>query len=131
MPPAPYRLNPSELARIRRHYLVNDEDGCWIWSGPKLPNGYAKWRRGPGHSDRVVHRILYEHYKSTLIPEGMQLDHLCRRRECVNPDHFEVVTPSENTRRQDHAYRNKTHCPHGHEYPYHEAGETPVPCLRP
>ena len=91
-------------------------DGCWEWTGPKTPNGYGKHRRGPGHPDRIVHRILWEHYNDQMIPPKMQLDHLCRNRACCNPKHFEVVTASENTKRQNHAFRNKTHCPAGHEY---------------
>ncbi len=50
------------------------------------------------------------------IQPGMQLDHLCRNRQCVNPEHLEEVTASENTRRQDHAGRRKTECPRGHPY---------------
>lgn len=110
----PWRLNPSEHARIKRQIKVVDD--CWIWQGPKTPNGYGKHKIGPGHSDRVIHRILWEHHKDQPVPDGMQLDHLCRNRACCNPDHFEVVTASENTKRQDHANRRATHCPKGHEY---------------
>jgi hypothetical protein len=46
----------------------------------------------------------------------MQLDHLCRNRLCCNPDHLEPVTGSENTTRQRHYERNRTHCPAGHPY---------------
>jgi hypothetical protein len=113
MSKTPWRLNPSELARINRH--VNKQE-CWLWTGPTTPNGYGKHKRGPGHGDRVIHRIVWEHYKDQEVPEGMQLDHLCRNRLCCNPEHFEVVSPSENTLRQDHAGRKKTHCPRGHEY---------------
>lgn len=109
-----WRLNPSELARIKRK--VTTEGECWIWTGPTTPNGYGKHRRGPGHPDRVVHRILWEHENDQEIPPGMQLDHLCRNRACCNPVHFEVVTPSENTKRQDHWFRNKEACPKGHAY---------------
>jgi len=112
--PKPWRLNPSELARINRKITKNTD--CWIWTGPKTPNGYGKHRRGPGHPERVIHRILWEHANDQEIPEGMQLDHLCRQRDCCNPDHFEVVTPSENTMRQDHFFRNKQECPKGHAY---------------
>jgi hypothetical protein len=120
----PWRLNPSELARIKRQ--VKDQDGCWMWQGATTPNGYGKHRRGPGFSDRVIHRIVWEHYKDQEVPEGMQLDHLCRNRACCNPDHFEVVSPSENTKRQDHAFRNKTHCPQGHEYSEENTRITPA-----
>lgn len=110
-------LNRAELARLNRWIDKSPNDtGCWLWKGKTTTNGYGKFSKGSGHTPRAVHRITYEHYNNLDIPEGMQLDHLCRHRNCCNPDHLEVVTPSENTMRQDHANRNKTHCPHGHEY---------------
>ncbi len=115
MPTPDHRLNRAEFARIQRQITIH-ENGCWLWTGQLNNNGYAFAQRGPGHPKRVVHRILWEHYNDQFIPEGMQLDHLCRQRNCVNPDHFEAVTPSVNTSRQNHANRNKTHCKHGHEY---------------
>ena len=115
MPNPSWMLNRSELARLH-HTIKIDANGCWIWRGPKGNNGYGLWQRGPGFKPRAVHRVVYEHYKRRPIGEGLQLDHLCRVRSCCNPDHFEEVTPSENTLRQDHAGRRKTHCPKGHEY---------------
>lgn len=56
--------------------------------------------------------VAYEMYVGP-IPEGMQLDHLCRVRHCVNPAHLEVVTQQENMRR---VAVLTTHCPRGHEY---------------
>jgi len=115
MPHPPFILNRAEQARLNRLIKVLD-DGCWQWQGTQTTNGYGKWQRGPGYSERVVHRIAYEHHKREKIPDGMQLDHLCRNRCCCNPDHMEIVTPSENTMRQDHWERRKTQCPKGHEY---------------
>lgn len=62
---------------------------------------------------KVVHRIAYELLVGP-IPDGLQLDHLCRVRNCVNPDHLEPVTGQENMRRG--YFGTKTHCPNGHAY---------------
>lgn len=125
MPNPTYRLNRAEEARLQRLIRINSDTGCWEWLGEVTLNGYGKWQRGPGHLQKVVHRIVYQHYKNREIPKGMQLDHLCRVRNCCNPDHLEEVTPSENTRRQDHAERRKTHCPKGHPYDEENTRRTP------
>lgn len=112
----PITLNRAEIARLQRNLKIDPDTDCWLWQGAKTSNGYAKWSSTSGRGVRAAHRIVYEHYKQKKIGEGLQLDHLCRIRHCVNPDHFEEVTPSENTMRQNHFERNKTHCPQGHEY---------------
>ena len=69
----------------------------------------------------LAHRFSYEHFRE-LIPEGLQIDHLCRVRHCVNPVHMEAVTQQENIRRGKAGQRTgelnlaKTHCPYGHPY---------------
>lgn len=70
--------------------------GCWLWTDLVTTAGYGRLWNG----ERVVaaHRWAFERYAGP-IPEGLQLDHLCRVRVCVNPDHLEVVTTAENTRR--------------------------------
>lgn len=111
-----YQLNRAEQARLMRLIRINTDTGCWEWTGRLNSNGYAFAQRGPGFPPRVVHRIMWEHAHNEPVPHGMQLDHLCRVRNCVNPDHFEVVTASENTMRQQHYNRLKTECKKGHEY---------------
>lgn len=111
-----YTLNRAEHARLHRMIDVDPDTGCWLWKGRLNSNGYAWAQRGPGHPLRVVHRIMWENEHNAPVPKGQQLDHLCRRRNCVNPAHLEPVSGSENTTRQDHANRRKTHCPKGHEY---------------
>lgn len=92
-----------------------DKSGeCWLWTGATLANGYGQ----SSHMGRVegAHRVAVL-LDGRDIPEGMQVDHLCRTRNCVRPDHLEVVTPRVNTLRGDTiTARNatKTHCIRGH-----------------
>lgn len=76
---------------------VKKTDGCWLWEASKTKKGYGQISNKPG-SPLLAHRVAYELVKGA-IPAGAQIDHLCRVRECVNPDHLEVVTSRENTLR--------------------------------
>lgn len=93
----------------------NGPNGCWLWLGKLSKKGYGGYSYNSKHSS--PHRYSYELHKGA-IPEGLTVDHLCRVRHCVNPDHLEVVTNEENVLRGFGWGANnarKTHCIHGHE----------------
>jgi len=83
---------------------------CVMWQGQLDVDGYGRLRGA------MAHRVEYEN-KVGPIPDGMELDHLCKERACVNTDHLEPVTRLENIRRSDapsQINRRKTHCNNGH-----------------
>lgn len=88
---------------------------CWIWTAALNNAGYGAF----GLDGKIVraHRLAYE---STIgsVPVGLELDHLCRDRACVNPYHLEPVTHQVNMQRGDTGKHlaDRTHCPSGHEY---------------
>lgn len=71
---------------------------CWVWNLAVMPNGYGQHARPGGRGTTYAHRVYYEQARGP-IPPGLDLDHLCRVRACVNPDHLEPVTRAENLRR--------------------------------
>lgn len=92
-----------------------DTDGpCWLWTGYVGNHGYGVF--GVDHKTVLAHRYSYERFVGE-IPTGLQIDHLCREKTCVHPDHLEAVTQSENIHRSDCVTAinaRKTHCKRGH-----------------
>lgn len=76
--------------------------GCWLWNGRLNVSGYGVFHQTPAH--RLVYELLVG-----PIPTGLVLDHLCRIRRCVNPDHLDPITQEENMRRA-----RLTSCRRGH-----------------
>jgi hypothetical protein len=85
------------LAQYWHKVSPEPNSGCWLWEGTVNHEGYGRIRIAPNKTT-VVHRFAYE-LDRTQIPQGLQLDHLCRVRCCCNPDHLEPVTATENVRR--------------------------------
>ena len=100
---------------MERFWRKVDKSGdCWVWRGPLNAYGYGNFHiEGKTHQS---HRLSYESLRGP-IPDGFEIDHLCRNRRCINPDHLEPVTPYVNNMRSfSFAAVNarKTHCPKGH-----------------
>ncbi len=104
-----------------RSKIVSDGDGCWFWVGSRNRKGYGNLRRDQADGGQVIaaHRYVYQKLVGP-IPEGLQIDHLCRVRHCVNPKHLEPVEPVVNTRRSPVAPAairgRRTHCDKGHPF---------------
>jgi hypothetical protein len=86
----------GSLEQALKRYIVDEETGCWLWTGGTR-GGYGRLKLAD-YGMMEAHRASYEFHKGK-IPEGLQLDHLCRNRSCINPDHLEPVTLQENIRR--------------------------------
>jgi hypothetical protein len=103
------------------------ECGCWIWMGALSGGGYGC--AGYPQEKRIgsVHRMMWED-RNGPVPDGLELDHKCRVRSCVNPDHLEPVTRQVNVLRAKPYFdfgahqRAKTACPKGHPYDYFYRG---------
>jgi hypothetical protein len=109
---------------------------CWLWTGAKWPSGYGQFQTGTSRTaSHVVHAHRWSYEQAVgPIPEGLYLDHTCHseavkrgecagneciHRSCVNPEHLEPVTDSENVRRgvaPAARWAERSHCDSGHEY---------------
>lgn len=90
-----HRYQPIEQ-RLLDKITPEPNSGCWLWTGFVHPSGYGVIRTG--NKNTYAHRCSYELFVGA-VPEGLQLDHICRVRCCVNPAHLEPVTPQENVLR--------------------------------
>jgi hypothetical protein len=107
--------------RLERHSVAIPFAGCFVWTGAVDKLGYG--RIGMQGKSKLAHRISYQHFVGE-IPQGLELDHLCRNPSCINPNHLEAVTRKVNTDRglcaETHKkrYAAMTHCKHGHEFTF-------------
>jgi len=123
-----YHFNRKNLIKVDRPIkerielllskILVEDSGCWTWLGCLDKGGYGVFCVTIAGFKKTyrAHRIVYETFKAK-IPDGLVLDHLCRNRSCVNPEHLEPVTIKENTRRGLSLIplqAEKTRCNRGH-----------------
>ncbi len=95
----PKHVPPPQVDILRRvwRYIDITGSGCWLWTGPTNRDGYAHNLAING--DRYLpHRLMFSWFKWD-IPPGLTIDHVCKQKTCMNPDHMEPVTGGENVRR--------------------------------
>lgn len=107
---------------VRFHAKYKKTEICWLWTDALTKQGYGIiW-------DIKNRKLILAHRASVVIygrkiPAGMCIDHICRRRSCVNPEHLRVVTPGQNTLENSNSipakHKAKTHCKNGHEFTIH------------
>lgn len=114
-------LAASDLKRFLSKARLDGGVRCWEWTAA-TSKGYGRFwlggRRSSGGRRALAHRVSYEHFRGP-IPAGLELDHLCGVRHCVNPWHLEPVSCRENLLRGDTlaaANASKTHCKSGHPF---------------
>lgn len=105
------RAKPA-IERFTAKYRI--EGDCWLWLGAKNSKGYGLFLVSSGKG-MAAHKFAYEHFVCD-VPNGLELDHLCRKRDCVNPAHLEPVTHKENLRRSPFFGEKAQACRKGHPY---------------
>lgn len=105
--------DPQIIAQFERSYIPEPNSGCWLWLAGRDGRGYGSFKQ------KKAHRFSYYMHRGPVL-EKLDLDHFCRNKCCINPDHLEPVTRRENTMRglapivNAALQRAKTHCKNGH-----------------
>lgn len=105
--------------RLEIHAKKDNETGCLVWNGSRCKDGYGTVNfELRGKRVYLAHRMAYLHFVGE-IPDGEEIDHICKNRACVNPDHLRSVSHQVNVDNGDyktnHRNRTKNHCKLGHE----------------
>jgi len=98
---------------IKKLIIPKDITQCWLWKGIHSPKGYARWSTcysKSAHVSRIIYELIFERIEEKLV-----IDHLCCNKSCVNPNHLEIVTMGENTKRGNTKLRHNDYCKNGHK----------------
>jgi hypothetical protein len=108
--PTPERV----IERLLQRFTV-EPSGCWVSDYSTGSHGYSQvgWQADGKLRVRLAHRVAYEAYHGR-IPNGMTVDHICRNRRCIHPEHLRLLSHEENSRRNGNWA--KTHCHRGHPF---------------
>lgn len=102
-------MKPETKARFLAK--INQTETCWLWTAATQSRGYGCF--GVGGRVLLAHRVSYETFVGP-IPEGLTIDHTCRNKLCVRPDHLQAVTNQQNNWRRGAAARSTPNYPCGH-----------------
>ncbi len=107
---------PKNINPIAFGAKINKTETCWLWTGRIEHKGYGTF------GQTGAHKISFE-LANGKVPKGLVLDHICRVRHCVNPDHLRIVTRGQNVLENSVSAcainKNKTHCSRGHDFKNH------------
>lgn len=116
----PGSFGERAIAYLAPRIDYDGSGGCWLWQRTTAGDGYGLarlWTQGV-RTSWYAHRLAYTVFRGP-IPEGLEIDHLCRIHRCCNPMHLEIVTAQENQRRSDSVSgqeMRQTYCVHGHPF---------------
>ncbi len=113
------RMPNRRPGSLHYRFLVKIEkqpgpDGCWLWTARVNDDGYGEFRAFA--KNVKAHFYSFVIYKGP-VPQGLEIDHECKRRNCVNPRHLRAIPHAKNViRGEEHYKRQQTHCQRGHEF---------------
>lgn len=113
-----WEIDMTDYERFMKYVMPVTETGCWLWTGGLQGNGYGHFnlKKINGIQPKILaHRWSYKYHKGP-IEDGLELDHICSIKSCVNPEHLRPVTHKENCIKSNAARKNKNICIRGHKF---------------